>query len=104
MALVESYITSLEIKQGTLSKYNDGFEKIFSIKNHTQLMEANKQLTNYLEQLTTELKELKAPIKTEYRIEGIDHLETKIKDILQQARVIGQKPGQCFNYSLFREN
>ncbi|CAF5042212.1 unnamed protein product, partial [Rotaria sp. Silwood1] len=55
-------------------------------------MEANKKLTNYLEQLTTELKELKAPIKTEYRIEGIDQLETKIKDILQQARVIGQKP------------
>ncbi|CAF5128272.1 unnamed protein product, partial [Rotaria sp. Silwood1] len=45
MALVESYITSLEIKQGTLSKYNDGFEKIVSIKNHTQLMEANKKLT-----------------------------------------------------------
>ncbi|CAF5189561.1 unnamed protein product, partial [Rotaria sp. Silwood1] len=80
MALVESYITSLEIKQGTLSKYNDGFEKIVSIKNHTQLMEANKKLTNYLEQLTTELKELKTPIKTEYRIEGIDQLETKIKD------------------------
>ncbi|CAF3025540.1 unnamed protein product [Rotaria sp. Silwood2] len=103
-ALVESYITSLNNKQTTLSKYNEGFEKILSTKDHTHLLEADKKLTDYLEQLTKKLEELKPPVKIDYQIEGVDQLETKMKDILQQARVIEQKSGQHFNNVVLDEN
>ncbi|CAF4074720.1 unnamed protein product, partial [Adineta steineri] len=41
-----------------------------------------------LQQLMKELKELKSPIKTEYRIEGVDQLQTNIDNILKQARIV----------------
>lgn len=94
--LAENYLALLNSKQETLSNQNRGFENILSTKDHTQLLEAKRRLTDYLEQLTKELQELKPPIKTDYCIEGIDKLQASINDILKQARVVEQKPGNCF--------
>ncbi|CAF1030207.1 unnamed protein product [Adineta steineri] len=90
----ESYLKQLNIKQKTLSDHNGQFENILSTNDHTQLLENKKSLTNYLEQLMKELKELKSPIKTEYRIEGIDQLQTNIDNILKQARIVELIPFQ----------
>ncbi|CAF4042375.1 unnamed protein product [Adineta steineri] len=84
----ENYLKQLNIKQKTLSDHNGQFENILSTNDHTQLLDNKKSLTNYLEQLMKELKELKSPIKTEYRIEGVDQLQTNIDNILKQARIV----------------
>ncbi|CAF1164084.1 unnamed protein product [Adineta steineri] len=84
----------LTIKQKTLSDHNGKFENILSTNDHTQLLETKKSLINYLEQLMKELKDLKQPIKTEYRIRGVDQLLTSTDNILKAARIVELKPKQ----------
>ncbi|CAF1139485.1 unnamed protein product [Adineta steineri] len=100
----ESYWNQLNIKQKTFSDHNEKFENILSTNDHTQLLEDKKSLTNYLEQLTKELKELKLPIKTQYRVEGVDQLQTSIDNILKQACIIELTPGNCVDCRKFVSN
>ncbi|CAF1361319.1 unnamed protein product [Rotaria magnacalcarata] len=102
--LVDSYLASLVSKQVALSKHNEDFDKILLTKDHMQLLESKKKLTNYLEQLTKELKELKPPIKTEYRIDGVDQLEANINGTLQRAHIIEKRPGNSLAFSSFLDN
>jgi len=95
----DNYLVLLNNKQKTLSTHNGDFENILSTNDHTQLLEAKRRLTDYLEQLTKELKELKPPIKTEYRIEGVGQLQTSVETILKQVRIVKQKPGNSFDQS-----
>jgi hypothetical protein len=97
--LTENYLTILKEKQRTLSNCIKNFEKILSTNDPTQLLEAKTRLTDEAEQLTKELKELKAPIKTEYRLEEFDQLQASVDNILKKARVDEQKPGNSFNYN-----
>ncbi len=98
-ALTVDHLGLLNNKQKTLSTHNGDFENILSTNDHTQLLEAKRRLTNYLEQVKKELKELKPPIKTEYRIEGVDQLQTSVETILKQVRIVKQKPGNSFDQS-----
>jgi len=98
-ALIVGHLGILNNKQQTLSKHNGDFEKILSTNDHTPLLEAKRRWTDYLDQLTKELKELKPPIKTEYRIDGIDQLQANVETILKQVRIVEQKPGNSFDQS-----
>jgi hypothetical protein len=97
--LAENYLKLLNNKQQTLSNHNRDFGKILSTNNYTQLLEAQTRLTDYIEQLTKDLKELEVPVQTECRIEGGDQLQTNINDILTRVRVIEQKPGNYFDHT-----
>ncbi len=95
----DNYLVLLINKKKILSTHNGDFENILSTNDHTQLLKAKRRLTDNLEQLTKELKELKPPIKTEYRIEGVDQLQTSVETILKQLRIVKQKPGNSFDQS-----
>jgi hypothetical protein len=95
----DNYLVLLNNKQKTLSTHNGDFENILSTNDHTQLLEAKRRLTDCLEQLTKELKELKPPTKTEYRIEGVNQLQTSVETILKPVRIVKQKPGNSFDQS-----
>ncbi|CAF0725475.1 unnamed protein product [Adineta steineri] len=100
----ESYLKQLTIKQKALSDHNGKFENILSTNDHTHLLEAKQSLTNYLEQLMKELKELKSPIKIQYCIEDVDQLQTSIDNILKQARIVESVLGNCFHCREFVNN
>ncbi len=97
--VAENYLKLLNKKQGTLSNHNRDFGQILSTNNYTQLLETKTRLTDYIEQLSKELKELEVPVKTEYRIEGVGQLQTNINDILTRVRVIEQRSGNCFDHT-----
>ncbi|CAF0861618.1 unnamed protein product [Adineta steineri] len=90
--LTESYLQQLILKQTIFSDHNRKFENILSTNDQMQLLEDKNSLTNYLQQLMTELRELKLSIKTGYRIEGVDQLQTSINNILKQARIVELVP------------
>ena len=81
----DKYLAIPKRKQKELSGCNTQFETILSSNDHTLLLEAKNNLTTYLDQLTNELKALKPPVRTEYRLEGIDPLRTSVENLLKTA-------------------
>ncbi|CAF2124098.1 unnamed protein product [Rotaria magnacalcarata] len=82
--LIENLQLQLESKQEELNKQSRYFERLFSTNSYMKLLQGNPKMMNYLKATTQELNKLKMPIKTEYRIKGIDCLQESVVKVLQQ--------------------
>lgn len=95
----DNYLSILNRKKRELSGCNTQFETILSSNDHTLLLEAKKGLATYLDELSNELKALKSPTRTKYRLEGIEQLRSSLESILKTAHVVEQKPSKNFDHS-----
>ncbi len=86
--LIGGYQNQLMGKQKTLDEQRTDFKGILSTNDHTNLLQANKRLTDSLKKIAEELNELISPIKIEYRIEGVNQLQPAVDASLKQARVV----------------
>jgi sugar lactone lactonase YvrE len=84
---VEKLQKQLKTQQEKLNKSNQDFQDFLSNKDYTKLLLDHQQSLKDLKTTTERLNEVKYPIKTEYRIEQIDQLQSTIADILQQGDV-----------------
>jgi hypothetical protein len=94
--LLEDYQHYLKSKQQMLHNQSKDFAPILATNDYTNLLQAKKTLTDYLEKITEELPELKQSIKIEYRVDGIDQLQSSVNDILKPIRIIEEKGGMLF--------
>lgn len=80
-------------KQTELFKHNKDFEQTVASGEHAQIFDEKKRLLQQLNELTNELVDLKAPVKTIYWIEELENFQAKVDKVLKEVCFIEQKPG-----------
>ena len=103
-ALVNLYLEGLDNNQATLSGHITDFEQILSTKDDLKVLEAKDGLANHLEKITRELRELEPPIKTDYRIDGVNQLQADVTKVLQKLRVVKLSSGNRLELSCLIKN
>lgn len=93
---VTDYQRQLEYKEKILSRKNEYIKSSVAAKEHVQLLQVKEQLKISLKDFTKDLDELKTPVKTDYKIQGIEKLETFVSDFLKQVSIAIPEPGMFF--------
>lgn len=87
--LADNYCIFLNTRNTELLKHRTDFEEMVSSNDYIQLLGAKTRLTDYLNQLTKEMKVLKPPMKIECQLKDVDRLHSGVGNILKNV-VVGE--------------
>ena len=85
---IEEYQTRLQNEQHSLDTQKSNFKIILSVKGHTKLLQAKPGFVDYSCMTNGTLEDLRPPILTNYRIEGLYQLQALEEQIYQCGQFV----------------